>query len=131
MTLSEAVAIYMRLKGKNPPVTFHRAAEPAGGYVVGACGNKNITAYRRADANALRDALVAKKLAGSSITRIIGTVRSVINFAASGIGVSLQNPFAGVYYDRKRASQIANRFRSTRSAASRRSSGRSMTKLAG
>ncbi|SFE52129.1 DUF6538 domain-containing protein [Roseivivax sediminis] len=101
VTLSEAVAIYLRLKGKNPPVTFHRAAERSCGYVIDACGDKDITAYTRADANALRDALIAKELAGSSITRIIGTVRSVINFAASEIGVSLQNPFAGVYYDRK------------------------------
>ena len=101
VTLSEAVAIYLRLKGKKRPVTFHRAAERSCGYVIDACGNKDINAYTRADANALRDALVAKELAGSSITRIIGTIHSVINFAASEIGVSLQNPFAGVYYDRK------------------------------
>ncbi|SER75676.1 Phage integrase family protein [Tranquillimonas rosea] len=101
VTLSEAVSIYLRLKGKNRPDTFHRAAERSCGYVIDACGNKDITAYKRADANALRDALVARGLAGSSITRVIGTVRSVMNFAASEIGISLQNPFSGVYYDRR------------------------------
>lgn len=45
--------------------------------------------------------LIERELAGSSITRIFGTVRSVINFAASEIGVTLNNPFTGIYYDRQ------------------------------
>lgn len=99
--LSEAVSIYIRLKGKDRPVTFHRAAERACGYVVDACGDKDLTAYSRADANSFRDALISKHLAGSSITRIFGTVRSVFNFAAAEIGIMISNPFAGVYYDRQ------------------------------
>lgn len=99
--LSEVVSIYIRLKGKDRPVTFHRAAERACGYVIDACGDKDLTAYTRADANSFRDALLAKGLAGSSITRVFGTVRSVFNFAAAEIGISVSNPFAGVYYDRQ------------------------------
>ena len=98
--LSEAVSIYIRLKGKDRPVTFHRAAERACGYVIDTCGDKDLTAYSRADANSFRDALLAKGLAGSSITRVFGTVRSVFNFAAAEIGITVSNPFAGVYYDR-------------------------------
>jgi len=60
VTLSEAVSIYIRLKGKDRPVTFRRAAERSCGYVIDACGNKDLTAYTRADANGFRDALVAK-----------------------------------------------------------------------
>lgn len=101
VTLSEAVAIYLRLKGKGRPITFHRGAERSCGYVIDVCRDKPITSYTRADANAFRDALVARELAGSSITRVFGTVRSIINFAASEIGITLTNPFAGVYYDRK------------------------------
>lgn len=101
LTLSEAVAVYLKLKGNNRPATFHRAAERSCGYVIDACGDKAITAYTRADANAFRDALIARQLSGSSITRVFGTVRSVVNFAAAEIGVTLTNPFAGVYYDRK------------------------------
>ena len=101
ITLSEAVAVYLRLKGANRPATFHRAAERSCGYVIDICGDKDITAYTRADANAFRDALIDRKLSGSSITRVFGTVRSVINFAAAEIGITLTNPFAGVYYDRK------------------------------
>lgn len=98
--LSEAVGIYLRLKGKGRPVTFHRAAERSCGYVIDACGDKHLDAYTKADANTFRDALIARGLAGSSMTRVFGTVRAVTNFAASEQGLTLNNPFAGVYYDR-------------------------------
>lgn len=98
--LSEAVGIYLQLKGKGRPVTFHRAAERSCGYVIDACGDKHLDAYTKADANAFRDTLIARGLAGSSMTRVFGTVRAVTNFAASEQGLTLNNPFAGVYYDR-------------------------------
>lgn len=98
--LSEAVSIYLRLKGKGRPVTFQRAAERSCGYVIDVCGDKDIAAYTKADANAFRDDLLKRGLTGSSITRVFGTVRSVINFAASECGVEFRNPFGKVYYDR-------------------------------
>ena len=100
LELSEAVSMYLKLKGQNKPLTFHRAAERACGYVIDACGDKDLLAYSKADATRFRDALVERKLTGSSITRIFGTVRSVVNFAPSEVGVTIINPFTGVYYDR-------------------------------
>ena len=99
--LSEAVAIYRRLKGHGRPKTFHRAAERSCGYVIDACRDKDLLAYTRSDATHFRDALIERGLTGSSITRIFGTVRSVMNFAAAEIGVDFANPFSGVYYDRQ------------------------------
>ncbi len=98
--LSEAVEIYLTQKGQGRPVTFHRGAHRACGYVIDACGDKHLEVYTKADANRFRDALIARGLAGSSLTRIFGTVRAVTNFAASEQGLSLNNPFSGVYYDR-------------------------------
>lgn len=98
--LSEAVGVYLRLKGQGRPVTFQRAAERSCGYVIDVCGDRDITAYTKADANAFRDDLIKRKLTGSSITRVFGTVRSIINFAASEIGIEITNPFGKVYYDR-------------------------------
>lgn len=98
--LSEAVEVYLQHKGKGRPVTFHRAAERACGYVIDACDDMQLDLYTKADANAFRDTLIARGLAGSSMTRVLGTVRSVINFAASEQGLSINNSFAGVYYDR-------------------------------
>lgn len=99
--LSEAVGIYLQQKGKNRPVTSRRAAERSCGYVIDACGDKHLEAYTKADANAFRDALIARGLAGSSMTRVFGTVRAVTNFAASEQGLTLNNPFSGVYFDRE------------------------------
>lgn len=99
--LSEAVAIYLNQKGRNRPITFHRAAERSCGYVIDVAGDKDLRAYTKKDANAFRDALIERGLSGSSITRIFGSVRSVTNFAASEMGVSFNNPFSGVYFDRQ------------------------------
>lgn len=101
VTLSEAVAIYLRLKGHDRPKTFHRAAERSCGYVIDTCSDKDLLAFTRLDATHFRDALIDRGLTGSSITRIFGTVRSVMNFAASEVGIEMTNPFSGVYYDRQ------------------------------
>ncbi|ANP37180.1 integrase [Phaeobacter gallaeciensis] len=100
LTLSEAVLTYLRLKGQGRPETFHRAAHRSCGYVIDVCGDKPLTGYTKADANKFRDALIKRGLAGSSITRIFGTVRAVFNFAVAEEGLSTTAPFANVYYDR-------------------------------
>ncbi len=100
--LSEAVAIYLQLKGADRSGNFQRTTERACGYVIDVCGDKNLVEFTKSDATRFRDALIEKKLAGSSISRIFGVVRSVINTAASETGVSMTNPFCGVYFDRQR-----------------------------
>ncbi len=100
LKLSEAVVTYQRLKGKGKAPTFLRAAERACGYVIDICGDKPLPDYTKANANAFRDALIQRGLAGSSITRIFGTVRAVFNFAVAEEGLSITSPFANVYYDR-------------------------------
>nr|WP_232796554.1 tyrosine-type recombinase/integrase [Roseovarius salinarum] len=100
VTLSEAIGIYVRLKGHGRPASFREFAERFCGYVIDVCGDKDIMSYTKADANAVRDALIERQLAGSTIARVLGAVRAVINFAASEIGVEMVNPFGKVYYDR-------------------------------
>ncbi|WP_412094030.1 DUF6538 domain-containing protein [Alloyangia pacifica] len=101
LKLSEAVVTYLRLKGQGKAPTFHRAAERSCGYVIDVCGDRPLDGYTKADANAFRDALVERGLAGSSMTRVFGTVRSVFNFAVNEEGLTLINPFSNVYYDRE------------------------------
>ncbi|WP_370302648.1 DUF6538 domain-containing protein [Pseudooceanicola sp.] len=100
VTLSEAVSVYLKLKGAGRPATFHRAAERSCGYVIDVAGDKDLRAFTKKDANMFRDSLIERRLSGSSITRIFGTVRSVTNFAAGELGISITNPFGGVYFDR-------------------------------
>lgn len=99
--LSEAASIYLRLKGVGRPRTFGAAAERACGYLIDVCGDKYLSEYTRADATAFRDYLVTRRLAGSSISRVIGTVRSIVNFASTEAGIQTTNPFSGLYFDRK------------------------------
>ncbi|WP_152544539.1 hypothetical protein [Actibacterium mucosum] len=101
MTLSEAVSVYLKQKGHGRPVTFHRAAGRSCGFVIVVAGGKGLRAYFKKDANTFLDVLIKRGLSGSSMTRIIGTVRSATNFAASGMGVSFTYPLSGVYFDRQ------------------------------
>ena len=83
-----------------------KAAERSCGYVIDACGDKHLDAYTKVDANAFRDALIARGLNGSSMTRVFGTVRAVTNFAASEQGLRFTNPFVLFPSDAKTYRQI-------------------------
>ena len=100
-TLGEALAMYLSLKGADKGKTFHAAATRACGYLIDVCGEKLLSNYTRIDAIAFRNALMARKLTGSTITRVFGSLRAVINFSISECGLEMQNPFSGIYLDRK------------------------------
>ena len=100
MCLTEAVETYLSLKGAGKPKTFHAAAHRTCGYLVDACGLKHLHEYTRSDALAFRDSLIARGLAGSSITRIFNSVVAVFNFVNSEHALDLKNPFTRVYHDR-------------------------------
>lgn len=99
--LSEAVGLYLRLKGPDKALTFRRAAERSCGYMIDVAGDKNLEEYSKADANQLRDYLFEKGMAASSVTRIFGTIRAIFNLTVSELDLSISNPFANVYYDRR------------------------------
>ena len=100
LSLAEAGEMYRRLKGSNKPKTFHSAVERALGYVVKVIGNKPLHEISRKDAAAVRDDLVAKGLAPSSVTRVLTTIKAVINFAIQEEGSELSNPFKGLFVDK-------------------------------
>ena len=98
--LSDAVAVYLRLKGQNKPPAFEAAVKRGCGYLIDCCGNNDLAEYTRSDATKFRDYLFNKGLNGASVARIFGTVRAVINLAFSEFGLSIINPFSNVYFDR-------------------------------
>ena len=100
-TLSEALAMYLDLKGVDKGKTFHAAATRACAYLIKVCGEKELAEYTRADAVAFRNDLMDRNLTGSTITRVFASLRAVINFGSSESGVQMQNPFSGIYFDRK------------------------------
>ena len=100
ISLSHAIDIYVQHKGQGKGKTFHTSVQRAFRYLVKACGSKDLHEYTRADALQYRDHLVKKGLAGSSITRVLNTVRPVFNFAISEYALDIKNPFVGIYHDR-------------------------------
>jgi integrase len=94
-----AVAVYLRLKGNDRPLTFEAAVRRSCGYLIDCCGIKDLHDYVRSDATKFRDYLFAKGLNGASVARIFGTVRAVINLALSEFGLAIVNPFSNVYFD--------------------------------
>jgi len=107
-TLSEALELYLKLKGQGKSVTFHQAATRACSYLTTICNDKRLGAYTRADANSFRDYLIRKGLSGSSITRVFNSILSVLNFSISEHTLLFKNPFSGVFYDRN--SGVQTRF---------------------
>ena len=60
-------------------------------------GDRPIDTYSSADAASFRDWLIARGLNVSSIARIFGTVRAVVNLTIQELGLDCPNPFANVY----------------------------------
>jgi integrase len=100
ISLSEALETYVTQKGAGKPKSFEAAAQRACTYLVDACGAKNLAEYTRADALSYRDYLIAKGLVGSSVGRVISSIRAVFNFAISEYALDLKNPFVGMYFDK-------------------------------
>ena len=61
---------------------------------------KDLTDYTRADALRYRGYLIAKGMAGSSVSRVISSIKVVMNFAISEYALDLKNLFVGMYHDR-------------------------------
>ena len=61
---------------------------------------KDLTDYTRADALKYRGYLIAKGMAGSSVSRVISSLRAVMKFAISEYALDLKNLFVGMYHDR-------------------------------
>jgi integrase len=99
--MSDAVDLYLRLRGKGRPKTFEADIRRAAGYLIQVARDRPLPAYSRQDALALRDWLVGRGLAGSSVTRAFSNVNAVFNFAVSELALNITNPFRGVYHDRQ------------------------------
>ena len=100
ISLSQALEAYLVQKGAGKPKTFKAAAHRACTYLVDACGTKDLAAYSRADALSYRNHLIAKGLVGSSVGRVISSIRAIFNFTISEYALDLKNPFVGMYFDK-------------------------------
>ena len=96
-TLSEAMHLYIQLKGVGKAKTFHQAAMRNMGVVVQVVGDKPIAEYSTIDAGKVRDAMIAKGLAVLSVKRTFITIKAIINLAIAEHGLDMRNPFSSIF----------------------------------
>jgi integrase len=95
--MSEATAFYLRLKGDGKDIVFTRAAQRNANVVIEALGDKPINEYASSEAGKLRDVLLNKGLAVTSIKRMFGSIKAIINLAMAEHGIDGRNPFSSIY----------------------------------
>ena len=95
--MSEATSFYLRLKGDGKDKVFVRAAQRNAASVIEVLGDRPINDYASSEAGKLRDALLDRGLAVTSIKRMFGSVKAIINLAMVEHGVKGRNPFASIY----------------------------------
>ena len=100
-SLSAALATYCSLKGADRTALFFTAAKRNIGYVLEHLGDRPIDTYSSADAASFRDWLIDRGLTISSISRIFGTIRAVINLTIQEHGLDCRNAFANIYLPKK------------------------------
>ena len=98
--LSEAKKMYLRLRGEQRTANFFRTVERDCNVLIKFCGNKPIDQYLRADAAAFRDHLLEQGLSGQSVVRILNTIKAILNFSTTEIGIPNNLAFSRLYIDR-------------------------------
>jgi len=65
--------------------------------VIELLGDRPINDYASSEAGKLRDALIDRGLAFTSIKRMFGSIKAIINLAMAEHGIEGRNPFASIY----------------------------------
>ena len=97
-TLSEALDLYLALKGAGKDKVFIRTAHRNVGYVIEALGDKPISSYSSSDAASFRDWLIAKGMGIKTVKRVFSSVRAIVNIAITEFGIDCINGFAKTYF---------------------------------
>ena len=96
-SLSQALELYLRLKGVSKDKTFHRGAERNIKSVIELLGDRPLDEYSSSDAATYRDYLLKKGLTTNSVKRNFSYIRSIINLCIQEHGLDCKNPFSRVY----------------------------------
>jgi len=96
MRLTEALDLYLRLKGVGKDKVFKRGAERNIQTVVNVLGDRPLDEYSSSDAANFRDYLLKRGLTTNSVKRNFATIRSVINLSIQEHGLDCKNAFSKV-----------------------------------
>ena len=80
-SLSDALALYHRLKGKGKNQLFYDVSNRSIRYLEECLGHKNLSDLEIFDARRLRDHLFARDMSSSSVKRVFSSTKSIANLA--------------------------------------------------
>ena len=95
--ISDALDLYLKLKGEGKDKTFIRTANRNIEYVIKVLGNKFIRLYSSSDASKFRDWLIEQGMSNSTLKRVFSSVKAIINLSINEYGLDITNPFSKAY----------------------------------
>ena len=95
--ITDALDLYLRLKGQGKDKTFIRTANRNIEYIVKVLGNKSIRSYSSVDASKFRDWLMEQRMSLSTVKRVFSSVKAIINLTIQEHGLDINNPFSKTY----------------------------------
>jgi site-specific recombinase XerC len=96
-TIEEALETYLTVKGEGKSKLFFSHSKRNISYVVSCLGLRPLDCYSTADAATFRQWLKGRGLSNTSLVRIFGVVKAVVNFCIKEQGLDCKNAFSGVY----------------------------------
>jgi integrase len=96
-SITEALALYHRLKGGGKTKLFFESSERSMRYLIDCLGHDDLAAIKVSDAGRFRDYLFDRGMSSSSVKRVFSSVRAVINLAIREEGLSINNVFSGTF----------------------------------
>ena len=95
--ISNALALYLKLKGEGKDKVFIRTANRNIEYIIKVLGNKSIRLYSSSDASKFRDWLIEQGMSNSTLKRVFSSVKAIINLSINEYGLDITNPFSKAY----------------------------------
>ena len=96
-SITEALALYHRLKGGGRTKLFFESSERSMRYLTDCLGHDDLAAIEKSDAGRFRDYLFDRGMSSSSVKRVFSSVRAVINLAIREQGLSINKVFSGTF----------------------------------
>ena len=95
--ITDALDLYLRLKGESKDKTFIRTATRNVEYIIKVLGNRPLKSYSSSDASKFRDWLIEQGMSLSTVKRVFSSVKAVINLTIQEYGLDINNPFSKTY----------------------------------
>jgi integrase len=99
--LTAALETYLKLKGHGRSALYEAVARRSVHYAISALGDLPIDTYTQLDAARFRDALFARGLSSSSVKRMFGAVKAIVQLSIAEHGLACSNVFRGTFLPKK------------------------------